>query len=66
MPKQQAAEGSRESITPLVAAELTGIIYHARLLNRQAKLNIKEEDIVSEVLRIWRSVRAELAKEEEL
>lgn len=64
MAKNPVAGAPRESNTPLVAAALTGVIYNARLINREAKLSIEEEEIVSEVLTLWRSVRAELEKEE--
>lgn len=49
-------------ITPMVAAELAGVIYQARLLNRQAKLNISEAEIVDDVINLWRKVRDVLAE----
>ena len=44
------------SMAPLVAATLAGVIYQARLHNRQAKLNIPESEIVSDVVNLWRTV----------
>jgi hypothetical protein len=40
----------------MVAAMLTGIIYRARLFNRQARMNVPEEEVVSEVIHLWRTV----------
>ena len=40
--------------TPMVAAMLAGVIYQARLTNRQAKLNIPEAEIVADVVSLWR------------
>lgn len=48
-------------MTPLVAATLAGVIYQSKLLNRQAKLNIPESEIVSDVINLWRSVMGALA-----
>jgi hypothetical protein len=45
---------------PVVAAKLTEIIYRARLFNRQARVNIPEEEIISEVVHLWQSVMATL------
>ena len=44
------------SMAPMVAATLAGVIYQARLQNRQAKLNIPESEIVSDVVHLWRTV----------
>lgn len=44
------------SMAPMVAATLAGVIYQAKLLNRQAKLNIPESEIVSDVVNLWRTV----------
>ena len=44
------------SMAPLVAATLAGVIYQARLQNRQSKLNIPESEIVSDVVNLWRTV----------
>ena len=47
-------------MAPLVAATLTGVIYQARLLNRQSKLNIPETEVISDVVNLWRSLVDEL------
>ncbi len=47
-------------VTPLVAANLAGVIYQARLMNRAAKLNISEAEIVTDVINLWRTVQREL------
>jgi len=41
---------------PAAAATLTGVIYQAKLLNRQAKINVPEHEVVAEVINIWRTV----------
>jgi hypothetical protein len=48
---------------PTVAATLAGVIYQARLLNRQSKLNIPEQEVISDVVHLYRVVRDELARE---
>jgi hypothetical protein len=48
---------------PVVAATLAGVIYQARLLNRQSKLNIAEEEVIADVVNLWRIVRDALARE---
>ncbi len=53
--------GADGEMTPVVAATLTGVIYQARLLNRQSKLNISEEEVIRDVVTLWRTVREELA-----
>jgi hypothetical protein len=45
-----------EAIDPAVAATLTGIIYQAKLFNRQARVNVPEEEVVAEVINLWRIV----------
>jgi len=40
----------------LVAATLTGIIYQAKLFNRQARVTVPEEEVVAEVICLWRIV----------
>ena len=50
------------SMTPLVAAELAGVIYRAKLENRAAKLNISEAAVVTEVIQIWRTVAEQLSQ----
>ena len=64
MAKKQTAKGGREklaAVDPAVAATLTGIIYQARLYNRQARMNVPEGEVVSEVLGLWRTVIDALA-----
>ena len=48
---------------PVVAATLAGIIYQAKLINRQAKINVPEEEVVVEVLSLWRIVMDALNSE---
>lgn len=48
---------------PVVAATLAGVIYQARLLNRQSKVNIPEEEVIADVVSLWRIVRDALAGE---
>jgi len=57
---RQAAPAGND-LTPVVAAELAGVIYRAKLENRAAKLNISEDEVVKDVLNIWRNVRDKLA-----
>jgi hypothetical protein len=45
-----------KQIDPAVAATLTGIIYQAQLFNRQAKVTVPEEEVVVEVISLWRIV----------
>jgi hypothetical protein len=45
-----------------VAAMLAGVIYQARLINRQSKLNIPEQEVISDVVHLYRVVRDELAR----
>ena len=47
---------------PVVAATLAGVIYQARLLNRQAKVNIPEQEVISDVVNLWRVVKQALAE----
>jgi hypothetical protein len=56
MANQTESPEGPEKIDPGVAATLTGIIYQAKLLNRQAKVNVPEEEIVVEVISLWRIV----------
>ncbi len=64
MPRTQRAEAAQKVLStadPQVAATLTGIIYQARLFNRQARMNIPEDEVVAEVVNLWRSVTRALA-----
>jgi len=47
---------------PTVAAMLAGVVYQARLLNRQSKLNIPEEEVLSDVVGTWRKVMDALSE----
>jgi hypothetical protein len=62
--KQKASIGTllEAQATPVVAATLAGVIYQARLLNRQSKLNIPEQEIISDVVSLWRTVKEALAE----
>ncbi len=46
--------------TPLVAATLAGVIYQAKLVNRQSKLNSPEDEVVRDVVNIWHAVMQQL------
>ena len=63
--KQKAPSNStlEAEVMPVVAATLAGVIYQARLLNRQSKLNIAEEEVIADVVSLWRIVRDALAGE---
>jgi hypothetical protein len=66
MAKKQKAPSSsalEAEVMPVVAATLAGVIYQARLLNRQSKLNIAEEEVIADVVSLWRIVRDALAGE---
>jgi hypothetical protein len=43
-------------VNPMVAATLAGIIYQAKLFNRQARVTVPEEEVVVEVVSLWRIV----------
>jgi len=63
MAKKKTAEGKVEMealVAPVVAATLAGVIYQARLQNRQAKLNIPEPEVISDVVNLWYTVRGAL------
>lgn len=62
--KQKASIGTllEAQVTPVVAATLAGVIYQARLLNRQSKLNIPEQEVISDVVNLWRTVKEALAE----
>ena len=45
-----------DKIKPVVAATLAGVVYHARLLNRQAKLNISDQEIITDIVNTWYAV----------
>lgn len=52
-PKAERAFGEH---APMVAATLAGIIYQAQLFNRQARVTVPEEEVVVEVVSLWRIV----------
>jgi hypothetical protein len=60
MAKKKATKEKNELeilVAPVVAATLAGVIYQARLQNRQAKLNIPEQEVISDVVSLWHTVR---------
>ena len=65
---KKSTEGSAESIElqlrPVVAAMLAGVIYQSRLLNRQAKLNIPEQEVITDVVNMWHTVMDALGRSE--
>jgi hypothetical protein len=66
MAKKPSAPSARKpngDSDPTVAATLAGVIYQARLLNRQSKLNISEKEVIADVVHLYRVVRDELAQE---
>ncbi len=56
MAKKTDLSKAGEKADPAVAATLAGIIYQAKLFNRQAKVNVPEEEVVVEVINLWRVV----------
>jgi hypothetical protein len=56
-PKATTKENSLGDRTPVVAATLAGVIYQSRLFNRQAKLNIPEQEIITDVVNLWHTVK---------
>ncbi len=56
MAKKTDLPRAAEKVDPAVAATLAGIIYQAKLFNRQAKVNVPEEEVVVEVISLWRIV----------
>ena len=59
MANKQRSRGAADNpakVDPMVAAALTGIIYQARLFNRQARMNVPEPEVISEVVSLWRTV----------
>ena len=61
MAKKTEIPKAAENIDPAVAATLTWIIYQAKLFNRQAKVNVPEEEVVVEVISLWRIVMEALS-----
>ncbi len=58
----RSIESQPTDISPLVAATLTGIIYQTRLFNRQARMNVPEDEVILEVVDLWRTVEDVLSK----
>jgi hypothetical protein len=56
MAKKADLPKAAAKVDPAVAATLAGIIYQAELFNRQAKVNVPEEEVVAEVISLWRIV----------
>lgn len=56
MAKKAPSPNSPGNVDPVAAATLAGVIYQAKLLNRQAKINVPEQELVAEVINIWRTV----------
>ncbi len=48
--------------SPQVAAMLTGIVYQARLFNRQARMNVPEQTVIWEVVNLWHTISDALAR----
>jgi hypothetical protein len=61
-PKTPSTTSPETQALPVVAATLAGVIYQARLLNRQSKLNIPEQEVISDVVNLWRIVKEALAE----
>ncbi|HTS70485.1 MAG TPA: hypothetical protein VMO17_15995 [Terriglobia bacterium] len=56
MAKKREVQTAVEKVDPAVAATLTGIIYQAKLFNRQARVSVPEDEVVVEVISLWRIV----------
>jgi hypothetical protein len=66
MAKKSAPRKAQElcgEANPVVAATLTGIIYQANLFNRQAQVAVPEQEVVIEVISLWRFVMNALKSE---
>jgi len=61
MAKKADLPKAAEKVDPAVAATLAGIIYQAKLFNRQARVNVPEEEVVVEVISLWRIVMDSLS-----
>jgi hypothetical protein len=60
--KAESSGNSGNTMTSMVAATLAGVIYQSRLLNRQAKLNIPDQEVITDVVNIWRTVMDALSR----
>lgn len=56
MAKKAGLPKSTGKVDLAVAATLTGVIYQAKLFNRQARVNVPEAEVVDEVISLWRTV----------
>jgi hypothetical protein len=56
MAKRVGLPKSTGKVDAAVAATLTGVIYQAKLFNRQARVNVPEAEVVDEVISLWRTV----------
>jgi len=63
MAKKTELAKTAEKVDPAVAAILAGVIYQAKLSNRQAKINVPEQEVVVEVISLWRIVMDALNSE---
>ena len=63
MAKKTELPKAADKVDPAVAATLAGVIYQAKLFNRQAKVNVPEEEVVVEVISLWRIVMDALKSE---
>ncbi|MGD0697171.1 MAG: hypothetical protein ABSB82_20320 [Terriglobia bacterium] len=61
---EENAESIELQLRPVVAAMLAGVIYQSRLLNRQAKLNIPEQEVITDVVNMWYTVMEALGQSE--
>ena len=63
MAKKTESHKAANKVDPTVAATLAGVIYQAKLINRQAKVNVPEKEMLAEVIGLWRSVMDALSSE---
>ncbi len=61
---EENAKSIELQLRPVVAAMLAGVIYQSRLLNRQAKLNIPEQEVITDVVNMWYTVMDALGQSE--
>ena len=63
MAKKTGLSKAADKVDPAVAATLAGVIYQAKLFNRQARVNVPEEEVVVEVISLWRIVMDALSSD---
>jgi hypothetical protein len=56
MARKAGSPKAAKKVDPAVAAALTGVIYQAKLFNRQARVNVPEQELIAEVIGLWRIV----------